>query len=393
MGRPSKYSLETWQVVDSLTAKGLSSAAISAATGVKSSAIRQRRARGAGVKLAPEAAGQLRRVGRPRKEALEQREVKTFTSAAPSSVVSAGDEQNIAQIRSFLEESGIPYTQQGDVFSLTSTDVEVRYVNSRNLKIGYKRFGYEGVSQRYCFELSRKAEEAGRRIMWWRDFEVENPRKNSVIKSYLLAACGKTQNRVYARDCEVREIPSRELRTFLDTNCFYGYRSASLNLGLYLKKDRGGFPAGTLVMMWSVGHPFYGKSLYDLEVVRASTILNTQVVGGASKLFSYVKALETIRCGSKDVRWNSLSFYVDFDHNTGKSLPILGFKFWNYSGGGFMNLNLETGEAFNRKPMIHKQVMEWMAQGKVISVPLAGVKTYVWCKNGDYSKFPGVMLT
>ena len=47
----------------------------------------------------------------------------------------------------------------------------------------------------------------------------------------------------------------------------------------------------------------------------------------------------------------------------------------------------ETGEAFNRKPAMHKQIMQMMAEGKVISTPLAGVKTFIFCRDGDYSKY------
>jgi len=299
------------------------------------------------------------------------------------------DRKNVQEIEEFLIENDIPYEKEDDfIFNLLNDiNVQIRYTNSYDLKIGYKRFGYEGVSNKYAFEISKSQEDKGIQVMWWRDFEKDNKRKNEVIKSYVLASCGKVKNRVYGRDCEVREIPSKELRLFLETNCFYGYRSASKNYGLYLKKDKGELKKDTLVMMWSLGHPFFGKKLYDLEIIRASTLLYTQVVGGASKLFSHIKDIETIRCGKEDITWNSLCFYVDYCHNTGKSLPVLGFKFWNYSGGGFMNINTETGEAFNRKPAIHKQVMEWMAQGKVISTPLAGVKTYVYCKDGDYSQY------
>ena len=52
-----------------------------------------------------------------------------------------------------------------------------------------------------------------------------------------------------------------------------------------------------------------------------------------------------------------------------------------------MNINTETGEAFNRKPAMHKQIMQMMAEGKVISTPLAGVKTFIFCRDGDYSKY------
>ena len=299
------------------------------------------------------------------------------------------DKENLKEIENFLNTNNILFERESDfIFNIpVEQKLQIRYVNSADIKIGYKKFGYDGVSMKYAFEISKAQEAAGIRIMWWRDFEVANKRKNEVIKSYILAACGKVKNRVFARDCEVREIPTKELRDFLNKNCFYGYRSASKNFGLYLKKDKGAFKKGDLVMMWSLGHPFYGKRLYDLEIIRASTVLYTQVIGGASKLFSHIRNIPTIRCGKEDITWNSLSFYVDYCHNSGKSLPVIGFKFWNYSRGGFMNLNLETGEAFNRKPAIHKQVMQWMREGKVISTPLAGVKTYVFCKDGDYSKY------
>ena len=35
------------------------------------------------------------------------------------------------------------------------------------------------------------------------------------------------------------EVSNAELKSFLKKNCFYGYRPAKVNLGLYLKKDIG----------------------------------------------------------------------------------------------------------------------------------------------------------
>jgi hypothetical protein len=299
------------------------------------------------------------------------------------------DKQRLNDIATFLQENDIGYsTTEEGIFDIADKPIQVRYANSNDLKIGYKkRFGYDGVAQNYCYAISKAQEDAGVRVIWWRDFEADNVRKNNVIKSYILSSCGKVRNKIYARDTEVKEIPSKELRAFLDTNCFYGYRSASLNLGLYLKKDVGDLKEGTLVMMWSAGHAFFGKKLYDLEIIRAATLLNTQVLGGASKLFAKIKSMESIRCGKNDVAFNSLVFYVDYDHNSGNSLKTLGFKLWKYSNGGFMNINLETGEAFNRKPMMHKQIMQMMKDGKVVSTPLAGVKTFVYCKSDDYSKY------
>ena len=293
---------------------------------------------------------------------------------------------NIQKIRTFLEENKIEYTQEEDIFTLKK-DLQIRYADSKKLKIGYPKFGYEGKNTKYLYEISKKLEDEGCRVIWWHDFECDILRKNNVIKSYILSACGKVKNRVYARDCVAKNIPSKELKVFLNNNCFYGYRSASLNVGLYTKKDIGEIKKDTLVMMWSIGHAFFGKKLYDMEIIRASTILNTQVIGGQSKLFSHINNIPAIQCGKNLITWNSLCFYVDYDHNNGNSLPVIGFKFLNYSKGGFMNINLETNESFNRKPMQHKLIMQQMREGKVISTPLAGVKTYIYCRNNDYSKY------
>jgi hypothetical protein len=45
-----------------------------------------------------------------------------------------------------------------------------------------------------------------------------------------------------------------------------------------------------------------------------------------------------------------------------------------------MNVDTVTGEVFQRKPMIHKQVMQWMAEGRVYSVANAGTIVYVLYK-------------
>jgi hypothetical protein len=300
------------------------------------------------------------------------------------------DAENIANIEAFLDENEIKFSSSSDtpeIINIQDKPLQIIYVNSASIKLGYKKFGYDGTTLSYSYDISKSQEDKGIRVIFWRDFEIADPRKNSVIKSYILTACGKVQNRIYARDCLIKPLEKSELRPFLSTNCFYGYRSASLNVGLYLKKDVGNLKKGTLVMMWSAGHAFYGKTMYDLEIIRAATLLNTQVIGGASRLFKHIINIPTIVCGGKEINWNSLCFYVDYDHNDGKSLPVIGFKFLNYSGGGFMNLNVETGEAFNRKPAIHKQVMQWMRDGKVISTPLSGVKTYVFCRDNNYSQF------
>lgn len=312
-------------------------------------------------------------------------------------LLTSNDDQNLEYIRNFLSGNGIPFTEtEPGIFGLmggTGNQIQIRYVGSAATKIGYKRFGYTGVPADYCYQITIAQEKLGIRVIWWKDYELEprfgasSTRKRNVVQSYILAAVGKVGTKIYARETEVREISNREARPFLEANSFYGYRSASLTYGLFNKKQVGELAPGTLIMVLSLGHPYYGKDLYDLEVLRSSTLLNVQVLGGASKLMKHIFAEDTVTISGKGLKWNSCVFYVDLCHNNGNSLDKLGFKFWKDSGGGLMNIDLVKGETFNRRPAQHKEIMAMMAEGRVVASPLCGVRNYIFCRNGDYSKY------
>jgi hypothetical protein len=212
---------------------------------------------------------------------------------------------------------------------------------------------------------------------WVKDYEWEDDRKREVLKSYFLYAAGKIKHSFYARDCEVREVNSRLAREFESQNCFYGKRGASLNLGLFNKKEKHDVPKNTLLMIYTFGKNFFGKN-NDIEVLRVGTLRNCNVIGGASKLLNhFVKNYPTLAIGEKQVPVEVLKFYSDYDHNIGGSMESLGFKFVNYSKGGFMNYWLATGHVKGREPGNHKKVMEQMRNGEVLAIPNAGVKTFI----------------
>jgi hypothetical protein len=148
-------------------------------------------------------------------------------------------------------------------------------------------------------------------------------------------------------------------------------------LGLYSKKDKNGIKAGTLLMIYTFGYPFFGHNLYDVEIIRVSTKLNCQVIGGASKLLShFLLNYPTLNIGNKIVDVNKIVFIVDADHNSGESLETLGFTFVSHKGNGFMNVETATGKVFHRQPMHHKLIMERIAKGEVYSVANAGSIIY-----------------
>lgn len=334
---------------------------------------------------------------------------------------------NISKIEDFLNENEIPFekeivevklsddtTTEDIVFHIKDKTIQIRYVNAETHLMDYtKRFGIVGLPHNYFINISKNNHKKGIRTIWIKDFEMSDSstitdidgnviedyhRKWEVVKGYIMTATGHIKHRVYARDCEVREVPNSELRPFLNTNCFYGYRSANKNMGLYLKKDKGDLKAGTLLFVYTFGYNFYGnKNRQDnpfIEIIRVSTLIGTQVVGGASKLLKhFLDENPTLKIAKRDVVVDELKFYVDADHNDGKSLETLGFTFESWEGAGFMNmwtcdfeengLKGKKGEIFHRKPMFHKRIMELMNEHKIVSIANAGTIVYS-LKRKDY---------
>jgi len=304
---------------------------------------------------------------------------------------------NLSEIKNFLIDNSISFeidSEDERIFYLKNGELQLRYVDSENHKMDYtKRFGIKGIEHDYFINITLENKKNNIRTIWIKDWEVEESktiigtngkelkkyrRKWNVLQSYIKTATGNIDNRFYARDCEVKEVPNTQLRPFLEENCFYGYRSANKNLGLYLKKEKNGFKKGTLLMIYTFGYPFFSKGLYDAEVIRVGTKLFCQVVGGASKLLKYFLVnYPTLTYNKRTVDINKIVFIVDADHNDGRSLETLGFKFVSHKGKGFMNVDTETGEVFHRKPMQHKQIMEKMALGKIYSVANAGSIIYM----------------
>lgn len=335
------------------------------------------------------------------------------------------DIENMEKITSFLEGLDIPYQKDDEVFGLirindikNDREIQLRYVSSFHYRMdNSKRFGekHKGIPHDYFINISHKNIEQNIRTIWIFDFEMNQHgnvttkdgtvlkdyhRQWEVIKNTIKTATGHIDNRFFARDCEVCIVDNSELRPFLNTNCFYGYRSASVNLGLRLKKDKNGFKKGTLLMVYTFGYNFYGnKNRQDnpfVEIIRVSTMIGCQVIGGASKcLKHFLTDYPTMKVNGRDVNVNELIFYVDASHMDGRAMESMNFKFVSWKGAGFMNVFLKDvdevyvredgkqvtikgkkGEIQQRKPLAHKRIMELIRDGYIVSVANAGTSVY-----------------
>ena len=329
------------------------------------------------------------------------------------------DLKNIQIIKDFLEETQITYEEDNEIFGLfhiKERTIQLRYVNSFYHKIDLsKRFGEicKGIPKNYFIDISHNNARQNIRTIWIFDFEMSQTntimkdgkiihdyhRQWEVIKNTIRTATGHIKHRFYARDFEIKEISNTTLRNFLEVNCFYGYRSANTNLGMFLKKDRNGFKAGTLMMIYTFGYNFYGNRGREddpfIEIIRVSTLLGCQVIGGASKFLTYFfEHYPTLDIAGKIIPVKELKFYVDDSNNKGVAMSKLGFIFNDWVGGGFMNcwakdydgrpdlpLYGKKGEIFHRKPAYHKQIMELIGKGIIYSIENAGTAVYSTTKD------------
>lgn len=103
--------------------------------------------------------------------------------------------------------------------------------------------------------------------------------KQSLIQSMLLHAIGKTTT-IYARHCQAERMNGQEAKAFFITNHLNGFRPSQHYFGLRYN--------GNLVMALSVGRLSVSINKVGLEITRMATLAGFSVVGGVSKLMTFV---------------------------------------------------------------------------------------------------------
>ena len=140
--------------------------------------------------------------------------------------------------------------------------------------------------------------------------------KEDIVKSMILNKLKKTNNSIYARKTELREITDNKLiRNFLDNNHIQGFVGSKIKIGLYYNNE--------LVSLITFGKKRIAmnsnsKNNNEYELLRFCNKLNTNVIGGASKLFKYF---------IKIFNPSEIITYADRSHSQGKLYEILGFNF------------------------------------------------------------------
>jgi hypothetical protein len=156
-----------------------------------------------------------------------------------------------------------------------------------------------------------KSEKKGYQLLHFWDVEYQN--KKEIVLSIINSKLGIFDKRIYARKCEVKEINVSMKDEFLVYNHLQGKDKSKIRLGLF-HNDK-------LISVMTFTKARYNKNC-DWEIIRYSTKLNCQVIGGASKLFDYFV---------KKYSPQSIVTYADRRYSNGNLYEKLGFKFDGYT--------------------------------------------------------------
>jgi hypothetical protein len=154
--------------------------------------------------------------------------------------------------------------------------------------------------------------------------------KQDIIKSMILNRLGKTTERIYARKTIIKEInDNRLVRNFLNNNHIQGFVGSSIKLGLFYNNE--------LVSLMTFGK--LRKSLNsttienEWEMLRFCNKLNTNIIGGASKLFKYF---------INNFKYNKIVSYADRSYSNGNLYKQLYFKKISISNPNYFYIVYKT---------------------------------------------------
>jgi len=144
-------------------------------------------------------------------------------------------------------------------------------------------------------------------------FDYEWLYKKDIVKSIILNKLGLTPNKIFARKCEIKEVSSNDKKLFLNNNHMQGSCVSKINLGLYYNNE--------LVSIMTFGKNRFKKD-DTIEMIRFCNIINTNVIGGASKLLKYY---------IKNYQPQTIITFADRRYSLGKMYDTLGFNLNSFS--------------------------------------------------------------
>lgn len=184
-------------------------------------------------------------------------------------------------IKNILDEYNISYIEN-DRTILNGKEIDI-YIPDKKIGIECNGIYWHSLKDpNYHINKWKQCKENGVQLLTiWQDWIINKP---EIIKSIILSKFGIYKRRIYARKCIIKELSPKECNNFLVKNHIQGVGKSIIRLGLYYNNE--------LVSVMTFNHKMKCSGdnkikdcYYDLS--RFCNSLNTQVIGGASKLLKY----------------------------------------------------------------------------------------------------------
>lgn len=182
------------------------------------------------------------------------------------------------------------------------------YISNKNLAIEFNGVHWHDenhVDKNYHLTKTNMCNKKGIDLI--HVFEDDWLYKKEMVKSMIASRLGIYKEKIFARKCQIKEIEKDQAKIFFDENHLQGFTYGDLYLGLTFNDE--------LIQCICINK----KGWHDgnVELTRMVTKLNTQVIGGFSKLMKHI---------SDYIEYKSITSYVYKAWFNGKGYIESGFK-------------------------------------------------------------------
>lgn len=211
-------------------------------------------------------------------------------------------------LKSFMEKYGIEFNSNGKDFFIESAKLYIRVCTVENSVFSATHDQFANAA------FTDKCHSRGLEC-----FQIYPTDDLGVWKSMILNKVKRCE-RIFARNCEVREVDNQTALNFLNDNHIQGKSNSSVRLGLYYN--------GALVSLMTFSKARFTNK-YQWELVRFCSLKYHSVVGAASKLFAAF---------NKKYRPVSVVSYANRRFSHGDLYRTLGFKLLDSSKPNYFYL-------------------------------------------------------
>jgi very-short-patch-repair endonuclease len=181
-------------------------------------------------------------------------------------------------VKDFLTSLNIDFTEN-DRTILNGKELDI-YIPNHKLAIEinglYHHSELKGVDKNYHLNKTVMCEKQNIQLLHFWDYEINN--KFEIVKSIIKSKLNRLDKKIGARKLQIQVIEHNQALKFMNDNHLHGFCVAKHHIALTDDKE--------IVSMISLGK---SRTDNNWEIIRFATLNGVQVIGGYSKLISYIR--------------------------------------------------------------------------------------------------------